>query len=439
MIYASITIIEPGVFINNDNVETKDKIQLNLSNGITDIATCKIDPISDQTYNGNEAEPKPVITSGGTTLEEGIDYMLNYTDNVNAGLAKVNIIGIGNYNNVNVVNFKINKRECTIKVGFQDKIYDGTTDVIIDIVLNNLVSSEKEHITAAISDLANLHFISKDVGMNEIKTDLPLDDINSYIFMDAEGDFTNNYFFSYDVPQTMSATIIKANPAVVSKPIASVISSSKKLSEITLTGGVVNGVIGSVDRNINESNLQGIWTWVNPDITVTSSDNYIAQFVPTSQNYSVIVTDVKVSLLSDIVTDDKYVLQAKEFTITEEEVNNLNILEKAEAKAWNYQTDEDGVSSIILSGKVENNVGEYPIIIAVNKNTNLTKTINITVTGGNQKPTNPNINNYYDNYSNNVNRYYLPKTGNGKLLLISLITLGIGCLGSYRAIKKYKS
>ena len=67
--------------------------------------------ITDQTYTGSEITPEPVVTLKDKVLVKGKDYTVSYQNNVNAGIAKVVITGIGNYINEIRVEFKIIKPE----------------------------------------------------------------------------------------------------------------------------------------------------------------------------------------------------------------------------------------------------------------------------------------------------------------------------------------
>lgn len=68
------------------------------------------------TYNGTAQEPEvyaAVIKAGKAVdqLDEGIDYTVNYSGNVNAGTATVNIVGIGTYVGVKKLKFVIEKKQ----------------------------------------------------------------------------------------------------------------------------------------------------------------------------------------------------------------------------------------------------------------------------------------------------------------------------------------
>lgn len=53
--------------------------------------------ISDQAYTGAPCVPKPTVVVAGSVLEEGRDYEVAYSDNVNVGTAVVTISGLGSY------------------------------------------------------------------------------------------------------------------------------------------------------------------------------------------------------------------------------------------------------------------------------------------------------------------------------------------------------
>ena len=65
---------------------------------------------SAQTYTGSELKPTPTVTFGGTKLTAGTDFKVkSYSDNINAGTAKVVVEGIGQYNGTASGTFTINK------------------------------------------------------------------------------------------------------------------------------------------------------------------------------------------------------------------------------------------------------------------------------------------------------------------------------------------
>ena len=73
-----------------------------LSNDLIDISETPA-----QTYTGSAMTPTPTIKFGDVTLVKDKDYTLSYTDNVNAGKAKINVSFIGNYSGTASTTFDI--------------------------------------------------------------------------------------------------------------------------------------------------------------------------------------------------------------------------------------------------------------------------------------------------------------------------------------------
>jgi len=65
-----------------------------------DINFTLIDDIEDQLYTGKEIKPRLIITSDHIELEEGKDYTVTYSNNINKGTATITIEGINNYTGV---------------------------------------------------------------------------------------------------------------------------------------------------------------------------------------------------------------------------------------------------------------------------------------------------------------------------------------------------
>ena len=76
-------------------------------------------------YDGDEKTPTVTMTYNGNELTEGIDYSVRYDDNVNAGWATVNVMGMGNFEGYNWTTFTINPK--IIEDG-DVTIEDGGTD-----------------------------------------------------------------------------------------------------------------------------------------------------------------------------------------------------------------------------------------------------------------------------------------------------------------------
>jgi hypothetical protein len=68
-----------------------------------------VEDIEEQIYSGSAIEPKPVVKDGNSTLKEGTDYTLAYSDNNESGTATITITGKGNYLGTVTIQFIIIK------------------------------------------------------------------------------------------------------------------------------------------------------------------------------------------------------------------------------------------------------------------------------------------------------------------------------------------
>ncbi len=76
---------------------------------LNDLLLADISVSGTYTYTGEEIEPPVEVTYFGEILEEGTDYTLEYSDNMNAGVATVTVSGIGDYCGVGTAFFEIGK------------------------------------------------------------------------------------------------------------------------------------------------------------------------------------------------------------------------------------------------------------------------------------------------------------------------------------------
>lgn len=68
----------------------------------------RVSPIGIYAHTGKKIKPDIQLYVGNTQLKEGMDYSLIYTKNVNPGMAKITIIGMGSYKGIRkCVNFEI--------------------------------------------------------------------------------------------------------------------------------------------------------------------------------------------------------------------------------------------------------------------------------------------------------------------------------------------
>ena len=92
-----------------------------------DISKLNISDIPDKIYTGKLITPEVVIKDGEKTLIKNTDYIINYFNNMNVGVGKISIVGIGQYTGKVEKNFNIlrkNISNTTIK-DIEDQLYTG--------------------------------------------------------------------------------------------------------------------------------------------------------------------------------------------------------------------------------------------------------------------------------------------------------------------------
>jgi len=91
-----------------------------------DISKCVIGNIPAKTYNGEPLMPALTVKDGGKTLVKDTDYTVKYSNNINAGTAKVTVTGKGNYKGTVTKTFTINKAKITsAALSAASYTYDG--------------------------------------------------------------------------------------------------------------------------------------------------------------------------------------------------------------------------------------------------------------------------------------------------------------------------
>lgn len=115
-----------------------------------------IDEIPAVTYNGKAQTPEITVTHNGEPLEKGTDYDVTYSNNTNAGLAKVEVTGKGSYGSMSGnANFQINPRS----------IQDGNTTDAADYITITGVDASYTYTGAAIQPTVTV----KDTDISELK------------------------------------------------------------------------------------------------------------------------------------------------------------------------------------------------------------------------------------------------------------------------------
>lgn len=73
----------------------------------TDINNCTITNASYRTYTGSAITPKVTVRNGNETLNEKKDYIVEYSNNINTGIATITVTGTGKYNGAKTSTFRI--------------------------------------------------------------------------------------------------------------------------------------------------------------------------------------------------------------------------------------------------------------------------------------------------------------------------------------------
>ena len=99
-----------------------------------DISTANLTVTSENiTYNGEEQKPAYTLKLGETTLTVGTDFTLEYSDNINAGTAKITATGCNNYKGTVSVEFEIAKAdpEVTAPEAVLNLVYTGEEQALV--------------------------------------------------------------------------------------------------------------------------------------------------------------------------------------------------------------------------------------------------------------------------------------------------------------------
>lgn len=95
-----------------------------------DVSGATIEEVAAQTYTGNELKPKLAVKDGGTSLAEGTDYDVVYTDNVFPGTATATVTFKGNYTGTAKKTFEIQKATYNKPTGISQSVVAGQNAVL---------------------------------------------------------------------------------------------------------------------------------------------------------------------------------------------------------------------------------------------------------------------------------------------------------------------
>ncbi len=119
---ATVTITGMGNYTGTAAV-TFEILGIDISDAEVTLST------SDYIYDGSSKEPSVTVVLEDTTLTDGIDYFVEYSDNINAGTATVTVTGKGNYAGELSYTFEIEQQEITadqFAVDTGSEVYTGS-------------------------------------------------------------------------------------------------------------------------------------------------------------------------------------------------------------------------------------------------------------------------------------------------------------------------
>ncbi len=219
------------------------------SAGFTLLVTPVVEPISDctltlsytsVTYNGAAHEPSVTAVHGTTTLTQGTDYTVSYSNNVNAGTATVTVTGIGDYTGTTELSFTIGKAAQTLSA---------------EISAASLTIGKTAQITAAAA--GSISYVSSDTSIATVSSSGLVTAVaagSATITVKAAA--TDNY---YSTASTITITVSALATPVISSVYSTVQTSAK------VTWGCVDGADGYQLYRSTEAN--GVYTCVK---TITS-------------------------------------------------------------------------------------------------------------------------------------------------------------------------
>ncbi|MBR6105704.1 MAG: T9SS type A sorting domain-containing protein [Paludibacteraceae bacterium] len=250
-----------AVALDNSNY----KLPENASIAWEIVGGLEILPIEELTYNGKEQQPEVTVLFNDKKIVENTDYTLEFTDNINAGTAKVSVTSTGTLAfTPKEATFTIQPAVITVTGGNATKQYDGsydfTTETAVDLVYEGMVGTDDISVNVK-SGL----FEQKDAGETVLN-------VTKYQLA-GEAAATGNYILAENSP-ALSATIEQKEVALIwSTPTTFAYDGLEK--EVTATikaSSVVEGDIVSVSAYTgNKSAEKGEHT---ATATALSNNNY---------------------------------------------------------------------------------------------------------------------------------------------------------------------
>ena len=198
------------------------------------------------TYNGQSQKPGVTVKMGGTTLVEGKDYTVTYSDDTtNVGTVTVTVTGKGNYTDTKgPATYTINPAKLTITgATLAAKTYDGTTAATVtEVTFDGLMNGESLKLNDTY--LADAVYNSADAGNDKTATVIVTLNNDNYILP------TDSFLLENQTIAKATATPVAGSMSVYTERKASYtydLSALLPSLEGSKTLGTVSYTLGTVD------------------------------------------------------------------------------------------------------------------------------------------------------------------------------------------------
>ena len=214
--------------------------------------------LSDIMYDGQPKMPQvKSVHLLEHELTEGVDYIVEYKHNLNAGIARIKVCGINAYSGCKIIKFEITPAPINLTIAsIENMVYTGIELTPNITVYNGESLVDSSNYTIKYADNLNAGTASVLVNMN------------------------GNYVGT----ATATFTIEKAYPIISHNPKASDVLIGESLALSELSDGI--------------SNVEGLFVWKVPEVIPTlENEGYAVQFIPMdTANYNSVEMTVPVKV-----------------------------------------------------------------------------------------------------------------------------------------------
>ena len=225
-------------------------------------------PERDYVYDGTEKKPHATVKYGHTVLREGTDYTVEYVNCIDAGEATVRITGKGTYVGEIVEHYLIVPKPITPTAEMGEKIYDGTTDLKIELTLDSNALAERDR------DAVRLTIESVEVQGSKVAQAVPLTVQASLV-----GEGSENYLLI--LPEDLSVEILPREIRVLAD--AKTVKAGEQEVHLTYTVDpetpLVEGEMLSGTLALGEQREDGSYPILQGSLTDENNPNYRITFV----------------------------------------------------------------------------------------------------------------------------------------------------------------